>query len=296
MSSFFGSFGVSSPDPPSTAKDATSEEHNPETESTDVQTQTMEDASMQSNQPLQVQGISTNASVDSPGDASNANGAISDDAKAVNVEARSSAGFPNEQDPSQAFARSDEPSPTSTPDSMMVNPMLQDKQDSFLATEELSKSQDVSTVDRAETAQDATATMSCEPHSVDNSYSSTAVTPRPRSPNLGHSSSLNDAHFSPANLSVTNSHGSSRFRARDSQPSNYPLFSAVASADPYSGPGHDNASLGSGSRTAGNSPSVGPNFLKAGPSPSAAFSLLETDSPTPSNAFLHLTQREAPKE
>ena len=200
-------------------------------------------------------------------------------------------------------SRSDEPSPTLASQRKMSGCGLEGKQDSFMTTEEVTlPMRSLAHAKIPETYPAYAEKFAVDPLSKDSDPSAEA-TPTSRSPKIhplenlnGDDSSTKTKSYAQPIASNLNSHTTQR-RIRNVHNSHYTPFSTVASADINSGTGPDTASLGSGSRTVGNSPSVNISELRGVPSPlNATFALSESDDAPHSSPSVHHARREAPKE
>lgn len=192
--------------------------------------------------------------------------------------------------PSTYMRRSDEHSPTSASKRRISGYGLEEKQDSFITAEEIKlPMRPVATADSSKTYSPYSEQLSIDPLSKDSDPSAEA-TPTSRSPRLKPRD--NSRHVDAKTDNINAHH-----RIRSSQASQYLPFSAVASADIHSESYHDTGSLGSGSRTAGNSPSISPPQFKGGPSPlNGSHATRNVDLGIYSSPNIHHARRESPKE
>ena len=199
--------------------------------------------------------------------------------------------------------QSDNPSPTLTPQRKVSGHGLEGKQDSFMTAEEIILPMRSSAHAKAHESYTASSEKApVDPLSKDSEPSAEA-TPTSRSPRLrplndrSHDDASTNSKLHAEPLSYNPKSFSAQRRSRISHNSHHLPFSAVASAEISSGIGHDTASLGSGSRTAGNSPCVNPSDYRGTPSPlNATFASRESDDGLYSSPHVHHARREAPKE
>ena len=192
--------------------------------------------------------------------------------------------------PSTSIRRSHEHSPTSASKRRTSGYGLEEKQDSFITAEEIRlPMRSVASAESPRACSAYSEQFSIDPLSKDSDPSAEA-TPTSRSPRLKPRD--NPRHIG-ANTDDINAH----HRTRSSQASQYPPFSAVASADIHSGSHHDPGSLGSGSRTAGNSPSISPPQFKGGHTPlNGTLATRDVDQGIYSSPNMRHARRESPKE
>ena len=192
--------------------------------------------------------------------------------------------------PSAHTRRSDDHSPTSASNRRISGFGLEGKQDSFITAEEIKLPiRSVTSTESPRTYPAYAEHFSIDPLSKDSDPSAEA-TPTSRSPRLKPQDKPRDVD---ANVDNVNVH----HRIRSSQASQYPPFSAVASADIHSGAYHGTGPLESGSRTAGSSPSISPPQFRGAPSPlSAILTPRDVDQGIYSSPSVHHARRESPKE